>query len=257
VPLSILSEGKAYRDGIDLTPTQAYELFLKNPDTFSTSTPSPATFLSSYREAAKESKSILCVTLSSHISATYEAALMAKDLAAKEIPDVKIEVVDSRTATIAEGFVAMAAARAAASGSTFDEVISTANLVRDKVDTYVLLDTVKHVYRSGRVPKVAAQAGSFFNIRAIFRVKDKVQFTGIVRNRERGIEMMLEKIKGQVRDQPIHAAVMHAYASESAVQLQERIAKELNCKELLLTEFSPLMGYACGTGTLGIAYYPD
>jgi fatty acid-binding protein DegV len=65
--------------------------------------------------------------------------------------------------------------------------------------------------------------------------------------------MMTEKV-GQ---NPVHVAVMHAYALDEAEKLKERIASEFNCVELWLTEFSPLMGYACGTGTVGIAFYSE
>ena len=56
---------------------------------------------------------------------------------------------------------------------------------------------------------------------------------------------------------PVHVAVMHVYAQEDAERLKEHIASEFNCAELWLTEFSPLMGYSCGTGTLGVAFYAD
>jgi len=65
---------------------------------------------------------------------------------------------------------------------------------------------------------------------------------------------MLEKIKSDVDKKPVIVAVMHAYAPEPAKNLMGRLIRELNCRDIWLTEFSPLMGYACGTGTLGIAY---
>ena len=256
VPLSIISHGKAYRDGVDITPTQAYKLFSENPDAFSTSAPSPSEFLNAYKQAGKLSHNILYISVSAAISSTHETAILAREYAKREIPFVNIEILDSESATTSEGFIAYAAAKAADSGATLEEVVRTAHETKSKVDAYVLLDTVKHVYRSGRVPKIAAQAGSFFNIRALFEVRAKIHLTAVFRNHERGLDIMFEKIKNQVGDKPVHAAVMHAYAQEAAIMLKERGAKELNCKELWLTEFSPIMGYACGTGTLGIAFYP-
>ena len=80
---------------------------------------------------------------------------------------------------------------------------------------------------------------------------------GAVRSREHGIERMLKLVKNKVGQKPVHMAVMHAYALEEAEKLKERVASEFNCIELWLTEFSPLMGYATGTGTLGLAFYPE
>jgi len=55
----------------------------------------------------------------------------------------------------------------------------------------------------------------------------------------------------------VHVAVMHVYAEDQAEILKERVSSEFNCAELWVTEFSPLMGYACGAGTLGLAFYPE
>ena len=80
---------------------------------------------------------------------------------------------------------------------------------------------------------------------------------GAVRSRERGIERMLKIMSDKVGQDPVHVAVTHAYALEEAQRLKERVASAFNCVELWISEFSPLMGYATGTGTLGLAFYPE
>ena len=79
----------------------------------------------------------------------------------------------------------------------------------------------------------------------------------MVRNREKGIEYILKILRDRAGNSPIHIAVMHAYAQDEAQKLKERIDSEFNCAELFITEFSPVMGYATGTGTLGFAFYKD
>jgi DegV family protein with EDD domain len=257
IPINILIEGKVYRDWIDITPSEAYQLFLKNPDAFATSAPPPGECVAAFREAATRGESILCITVSMKISSIYNISLMTKEYAAKELPGVKIEVMDSLTAAAAEGLITLAAARVADAGAGLEEVMKVAKNVRERVKNYVLLDTMKHVYRSGRVPKIASQAGTALNIHPLFTVGVKVHLSGIARSRERGIEMIFAKMRDQIGNKPINAAVMHAYALEAALELKDRIAKEFNCKDLWLTEFSPVMGYACGTGTLGVAFYSE
>ena len=68
---------------------------------------------------------------------------------------------------------------------------------------------------------------------------------------------LIDLLKDKVGTKPVHVAVMHAYAPEDAEILRKRISAEFNCVELWLSEFSPVMGYATGTGTLGFAFYPD
>ena len=185
----------------------------------------------------------------------YGAASEAKELARTELPETTIEVIDSHTATPSEGMVALAAARATVEGKDLTEVMRTAEEIRDKVSAIVFLDTIRHVYRSGRIPKIASQIGSVLNIKPLLSVSKVVHFTGMARNRKQGIERLLQMMRDKVGDSPVHAAVTHAYALDEAEKLKERVASEFNCIELWLSEFSPVMGYACGTGTVGVAFY--
>jgi DegV family protein with EDD domain len=257
VPLNVHFEGKVYKDWVDITPSEAYELFLKNPDDFGTSAPSPDDYLEGFREASRRVNNILCVTISSKLSTTNDVAQLAKKYAEKELPGVNIDVLDSNTTTAAEGFVALAAARAAEGGQDLTETARAAVEMRDKVRVLILLDTIRHVYRSGRIPKVASQAGAILSIRPMLTVNGVVQFVGVARSRKSGIDRILKTMRNKVGSKPVHVAVMHAYAAEEAERLKERVSCEFNCAELWVTEFSPIMGYACGTGTVGLAFYPE
>lgn len=258
VPINFYSGGKVYKDWVDITPAEAYELFLKDPESFKTSAGSPEDCLKAYHEASKQAKNILCITISAKLSAVYNVALGAKEQAKAELPQTSIEVLDSQTATAAEGFIALAAARAAAEGKGLAEVIKAAEAMRDRVCLVALMDTVRYVYRTGRIPKVAAWAGSMLNIRPIFTISSGVpHFMGAVRNKGSGIDRLLKVMRGKVGLNPVHVAVIHAYALDEAERLKERVSSEFNCAELWISEFSPVMGYACGTGTLGFAFYSE
>ena len=258
LPINLYFDDKVYKDWVDIAPAEAYELFLKNPKHFATSAPSPMDCLEAYREVSKRVKNILCVTVSSKLSMVYQSTRVAAEQARNELPGVTIEVLDSQTATAAEGFIALAAARVAAEGKGLAEVIKAAGAMRDRINLVALMDTVRYVYRTGRIPKVAALAGSMLNIKPIFTISSGVpHFMNAVRNKERGIKRMLKIMRGKVGLNPVHVAVMHAYAPDEAEKLKERVSSEFNCAELFVTEFSPVMGYACGTGTLGLAFYSE
>ncbi len=257
IPLNFYAEGKLYKDWVDITPSEAYELFLKDPESFKTSAASPEDCLEAYRKASQQAKSIVCITVSTKLSTVYNVAQIAKEQIKAELPQTSVEVLDSQTATAAQGFVALAAARAAVAGKGLAEAVEAAEEMKKKVSTVILLDTMRHVYRSGRIPKVAARAASMLNIRPILTVSGTVHFVGAVRNKEHGISRILEMMRNKVGQSTVHVAVMHAYALDRAEKLKEQVASEFNCAELWLTEFSPLMGYATGTGTLGFAFYSD
>jgi len=258
IPQNIHFGDKILKDWVDITPSEAYKLFLKNPEGFFTSTASPVDYLEAFRKTSNQAKSILCVTISSKLSTVYNVALLAKEQAKVELPQISIEVLDSGTVSAAEGFIALAAARAAEEGKKLADVIKAAIRVRDEVSLVALMDTVRYVYRSGRVPRLAAIAGSTLNIKPIFTIsRGVVRFVGMVRDRERGIERLLRRIGSKVGSSPVHIAVVHAYAQYEAEMLQERVLAEFNCREVWIAEFSPVMGYTCGTGALGLAFYKE
>jgi DegV family protein with EDD domain len=255
-PIPITFEGKIYRDWVDITPSEAYQLFLKDPESFKTAGASPGIFIEAYRQASKRARDILCLTLSAKLSGAYDAAKQAIGEIKKELPQLSVAVVDTKTVTATEGLIALAAARAAEAGGSLAEVVQVAEEMRERVTFLALLDTIRHVYRTGRIPKIAAIAGSMLNIKPILTSSGGIiRFVTASRSRERGIEKMLKIMRDKVGQRPVHVAVMHAYAPEEAEKLKERVAAEFNCAELWITEFSPVMGYATGTGTLGLAFY--
>ena len=257
-PIPISFQGKIYRDWVDITPTEAYELFLKDPDSFKTAGASPGIFLEAYRQASKRAQNIVCVTLTAKLSGAYDAAKQAIEEIRKQFPQLSIELVDSETVTAAEGFVALAAARAAESGRSLDEVVKATEEMRDKVTFLALLDTIRHIYRTGRIPKIAAMAGSVLSVKPVLTsAGGLIKFAGAVRSRAHGVDKMLKIMRDKVGQSPAHVAVMHAYAPDDAEKLKERVSAEFDCAELWVTEFSPVMGYATGTGTLGLAFYPE
>ncbi len=258
VPLNFYFGNRVYRDWVDITPSEAYELFLKDPESFKSAPPSPGEFLEACREVGKQARSIFYISASSGISSSYNVALGAREQIKAEFPQTNIEILDSQQVAAAEGFVALAAARAAAEGKRLSEVVEAAKEMRDKVNFFVFLDTIRHVYRSGRIPKIASQAGSILNIKPVLTTSSGViHFVGAARSKKSGVECLLKKMRDKAGAKAVHIAVTHAYALDEAERLKEQISSEFNCAELWISEFSPLMGYACGTGTVGIAFYCD
>lgn len=258
VPIRLTFQGEIYRDSVDITPSEAYEMLLKDPERFNTSPSSPGHFMEAYRKASARAQNIICITLSSKLSTGLDMARIAMEEAKTELPDVRIHVMDSMSVTSAEGFIALAAARAAEKGEGLEEVIKAAEEVRAKVSFIALLETIKHVYRTGRVPKIASQVGSMLNIKPMLTSTDgAIKFKGIVKNRESGVNKLIEIMREAVGNHPAHIAIMHAYTPDEAEELKERIEKQFNCAELWIAEFTPVMGYATGTGTLALAFYKD
>ncbi|MGB8707687.1 MAG: DegV family protein [Dehalococcoidia bacterium] len=259
IPVNILFNGRVYRDFIDLSSVQAYEFLKKSPEFWKSSAASPEDYLDVYQEVSEHAQSILVVTISSKLSMFYTSAQNAKEIFKEKSPQTVIEVLDSETVAAAEGLIALAAARAAAEGNSFDEVVAVARKVKERVKFVGLLETIRHVYRTGRMPRVASEIGSMLSIKPILTGSNgRINFAAAARTKQSGVEKMLQIMRKHVADsEPVYVAVMHADALEEAQELEERIAAEFKCAEIFITDFSPIMGYATGPGTLALAYYKE
>jgi DegV family protein with EDD domain len=255
---NIYFDGSVYRDWIDITPSQAYQLLEENPDRFTTSAPPPEAFVEAYRKVSQRAASILCITLSSKVSTVHSAALAAKEQLKDELASTNILVLDSRTCTGAEGFVVLAGARALAEGCDVLGALKAAERVSEKVDLIFVLETIRHAYRTGRIPKIASQIGAWLSVKPVITWRDGIaHFRCMTRSKERGVDLLLDAMHKGIRDRPVHVAVHHADALDEGQRLKERVEREFNCVEVWLTEFSPIMGYSTGRGTLGLAYYTE
>jgi DegV family protein with EDD domain len=256
VPMSVIFDGRTYRDGVDMSPTEFYSLLRRAKNLPTTAHSSPGAHLEVFRRASQAAPNILCITLSGRFSGQCQSARVARELAKEALPGVAIEVMDSGTAAAAEGFVVLAAAREAARGSDLTEVAARARQVASEVRLVAMLDTLSYLVRGGHVPKAAAWASALFRIKPILTLNEgEAHALARVRTTPRAIDRMMEILRGQACPPPLHVAVMHADALENALVLKERIAAAFAPDELLFTEFTPVMGAHIGPGLIGVAFY--
>ena len=261
VPISLIIEGRVYKDGVDITPTEVYRLLSANKINPTTSSPTPGDFIQVYRDLSKSVEGIegiVCITICSDISMMFDSATKAKLMAEEEKLPVSINLVDSRTAGGAQGFVALAAARAAAAGKDLAEVTRTAELMIPRVNMIAVLDTLYYLARAGRIPKIAAWAGSMLKINPILTfAHDRIGMLERARTKPRGVNRLVEIMQERTKGKPVHVNVMHANVADEAATLKERIESEFRCTELHVTDFAPTMGVQAGPGTLALAFYSE
>jgi len=255
VPIYLHWNGSIYRDGVDITPDMVYRRLRESQELPHTAAPSAGDFLQIYLQLSAEAEGIVSVHLPEQLSATIEAAHLAADLAAEVVP---VRVVDAGTAAMGAGFVALAAARAAARGGDLKEVAEAARAIRPKVMVYAALDTLEYLQRSGRIGRAAALAGSFLMIKPIVYLNDNtVDVLAKPRTRARALRVMLDAMAERVDSRPVHVAVMHADAPLEANVLREAIEARFRCAEVLTSVFTPVMGVSVGPGVVGVAFYPE
>lgn len=258
VPVQIVLNGRTYRDGIDITPSEFYHLLRRENHLPTTSPSPPGTYLEAYRRAGESSESILCITVTSKVSAIYDSARLAKEATKELLPHLRVEVLDSRSAAGGEGFVVLAAARTAAAGGSLEQVLQSAQAVIPRVNVIATIDTLYYLAKGGRIPKAAAWASSMLNIKPLFEVANgEVGLLGRARTKPRAVARLLEIMARRVGDRLLHVNVMHANVPEEALRLKEEILSRFHCVETLVTEFTPVMGTHTGPGVIALAFYSE
>lgn len=259
VPVALIFEDKVYRDGVDIKTADFYALLRQAKKLPTTSGSSPAPYLEAYERASQKAESIVCITEPSGFSAMFNSAKLAIEMAKSTLAGVAIEVIECTTAAAGQGLVALAAARAAASGKTLEKVVAVARDIMSKVHLFAMLDTLHYLVKGGRVPQAAGLVNSVLQIKPVFAINHGEAHTvALPRNVESAMKHILSVMEEKVvRGLPLHVAVMHADAADRAQELRNRISAQFNCSELFTTEFTPVMGVHTGPGLVGVAFYSD
>jgi len=256
---NIIFDGQNYIDGVTLSTTEAYQLIKKDPDKFTTSALNPGYFLEEYLKLSQKSPNILHITLSSALSANYKTAGLAAEMLQKESPKTNLCLFDSKTVAGAQGLIVLAAARSAAQGKSLDEVAAVAEKVREKTKGLMMLDTLRYVYRTGRMSKLASRIAALFNIKPINRMTKEgtLEFVDKVRNREAGYQKLIELIKAEAESDTLNFMLMHAAAPNMAERFSQLLRQNFDCQRMLVSEYSPVMGYGAGPGAIFVGFHPE
>jgi DegV family protein with EDD domain len=242
---------RALLDGIDIPPGQFYKALVEENVPVSTSGPSAGDFRAAFEKALTGADGVVCVNVASFVSATYGTAVAA----AKDFGD-RVRVIDSRSASLGEGFIALEAARARTDGADLDAVVARAEAVADRMTFVATINTFEFLRRSGRVNALLAYAGTALNIKPVFAFRNgKIEQLGRPRTRARAIDRLVEEVRAASTQGPLHLGVAHADCEEEANELLERLKAEVPHVETLISPFTPLMGAHTGPGVLGIAFF--
>jgi DegV family protein with EDD domain len=255
VPIYLHWNGRTYLDGIDIEPQDVYRRLRENKQIPHTAAPSVGDFLQTYLRLSREVDGIVSIHPPASLSGVVKTARTAAKLVEEIIP---VHVIDAGTAAMGAGFVTLAAARTAENGGDLTAVHQAALTIRDRVTVYAMLDTLEYLYHGGRIGKAAALLGVALRMKPILILnQNDVDVLAKPRTCSRAIQAMLDEMARRVDGRPVHVAVLHADALETANALREKIVQNFDCVEVMTCAFTPVMGAHTGPGLLGVAFYDD
>lgn len=255
IPLQIHWENDTFRDGVDITPSDFYARLSHSKTLPTTSQPSVQDFLQVFESLADQADGIIVPLISSGISGTVASALAA----AREFTRIPVEVIDTHITSTGQVLIILAAARAAARGESLQEVKRAANEVVQRLQVFFAVDTLEYLYRGGRINGASRYMGTVLDIKPIlfFNSEGKIDALERVRTKRKALQRLIFLAEQQANGQPVNVGIVHANVPQAAQKFRDEVAQRLNCKEIFIGEFSPVISVHVGPGTIGIALYAE
>jgi DegV family protein with EDD domain len=255
VPLYVILAGHSGREGVDISPYEVARTLAVRGAHVSTSRPTPGDFVATYRRCLDAgARHLVSIHLSAELSGTADAAR----LAASQVGEHLVRVVDTRSAAMGCGFAVLAAARAAAEGGSLDDVADVARAAASTTRTFFVVETLEHLRRGGRIGAAAALLGSALAVKPVLHVVDgAVVPLEKVRTSARALSRLVQRAAEAAGDQPVALAVHHLAAPERAERLAAGLRERIpRLTELHVSELGAAIGAHVGPGSVGVVVCP-
>ena len=254
VPISIHFGDDTFETGIDINEIELFQRVDQDGVLPTTSAPSPGKFENIYKEMfAEGADEVICFCVSSEVSATYSAAITAS----QNFPEQKVHVIDSRSLSMGQGFMVIAAAEAALNGASTPEIIRIAESTAQRTHLYAYLPTLKYLAMSGRVGHIAAGMADIFNVKPILTIQNgKLELLEKVRTQKKARNRIIDLGNNISDGKEIERfCFVHVNALEAAGELEKDLQGIFNLpEEIIFAELSAGLSVHSGAGMLGFAF---
>jgi DegV family protein with EDD domain len=247
VPVYLRFGDEVYRDGVDINSDEFYRKLLTSPVHPFTAAPSPGDFAKVYEEAAQGTEEIVSIHITSKHSAVCNAALVGKEVAEKK--GCRIEVIDSKGVTMWQGFVAIAAAKAAEAGYNLQQVVDKAHETISQMRALALLDTIKYIVKGGRLGKALSAIESKLPVKLLITLRDgEIRPAKLARTRSKGTDRLREFISSALHIEDL--AIVYSTTPDDAQTLAEYAGSFFPNVVPRIVRLGPALGVHAGPGAL-------
>ena len=254
VPVRVVFGEEPLLDRVDITPTQFYQRLQTLEEFPKTSQPKPADFLTLYRHLASTNSSILSIHVSAGVSGTWQSATLAAKQVSNEA-GVPIAVIDSRSASGAEGLVVWATTRAVKAGLSAAQCTAVANHAAQNSDIFVYVPSVEYFVRGGRLSPLQGRIAKLLSLLPVLTMKDgnlapAAKVIGRRSARKRVLYSVLKVARGMQR--PLFV-ISHSAALDLAEQARSDVLRRFPGSNVWITDTAPAIGSHAGPGGLAVS----
>jgi DegV family protein with EDD domain len=250
VPLTIRFGSEEFVDRVELTNEQFWQKVATSDVLPETAAPSAGAFEETFRRLADDgADGIVCINLSSRLSATMQSAQLAAKALKGTIP---VEVVDSLNVSMALGLQCINAVKLASEGADVDRIARAAEDEALRTRLYGTLDTLEHLKRGGRIGAAQALLGGMLSVKPVIEVRDgAVAEAGKVRTRSKSLALLADKV-AQAKN-PTQVFVFDAQAPD-VDELVKLLEPTVPRDEIEFGTIGPVIGTHAGPRTIGVGW---
>ena len=251
VPLTVHIGGKDYCDGVDLTADRFYELLTAGGEFPKTSQPSPERFFKAFRKAKLAGDAVLCITISSALSGTYQSAVIAREMVDYE----DIHIVDACMVSHLIGYLAAYARRRIADGADAATIAQECEALKGRIRVFAGLDTLEYLQKGGRLGKASAAVGQLAGIKPIvtFTPEGAVAVGAKVIGVPRAVSTIVSKVQSARLDEAFPIFTLYTSGTEN-LELLERKLRDAGFESAGRRQVGPTIGAHVGPNVYGVVY---
>jgi len=259
IPYIYTLDGKDYYSYLDYReqPVKEFYNILRAGKMASTTQVTPQRYVEIWEPFLQEGKDVLYICLSSMLSKSYEMSQMAANELSEKYPDRKIITIDSKSACMGIGLLAVRAAKAKEEGKSLEDAAAYIQELTMRTHHWVMADDLHHLRRGGRVSGAAAFVGSMLSVKPILNMKQEGKLEPLhkARGRDKAFAYICEKLeefKYDPAEGPIYIA--HSDVPDYAAQMKDMVTAKYGYKDFVVNHIGPVIGAHTGPGTIAVIF---
>ncbi|NLW39420.1 MAG: DegV family protein [Tissierellia bacterium] len=258
LPIIVIKDDEEYLDGVTIEPKELYDN-MRAGQVYKTAQIPPKMFEEKFEEYAKKGENVIYIAFSSGLSSTYQTSVLVRDSLKEKYPDLNIDIVDSKSASVGFGLLVHKAAEMAKEGKSKEEILKMLDFYVQHIEHIFTVDNIEYLYRGGRVTRTQAFVGGLLNIKPILDIPRDGTLRPIekVRGRKKVLAKMIELMKERAAKADLKNQIIginHGDDIEGATKLKEMIQEEFGCSQFIINIVGCAIGAHSGPGTLSVFF---
>ena len=246
IPLLVNFGSESFADGVEISNDQFYGRLVAADALPTTSQPSVGAFKELYERLGQSGEPIVSIHIAGELSGTIRSAESAKEL----LPDLDIQIVDSRSTTMSLGWAAIIAARAAKAGESVESIVQLVKDAASRTRLLAVLDTLRYLEKGGRIGRTRALLGTLLSVKPIIDVRDgEILPFEQVRTKKKALKRLIEEAEALGPFEEL--CVLHCRAEAEAQQLVQQLGHVHPVEQIVVAEIGAVVGTHIGPGALG------